>query len=207
MCRGYQKQGQNQRKTSAAIPSTEDPGSLSMPYTYNYNPHLATMSYPASLQQSVVNVKVNNLFNANLLIDTGSSGSFIRKHFADKLGVQIIDCNEVITLASENQVSKAVGACYVNIELNDHLLENVRLLIIDQLCCDIIMGHDVLRYHSKLTIQFGGSKGAIELPSPSFHHPTICVLNQANIDPPTLFANLTENVHPIACSSRKFSEP
>jgi hypothetical protein len=118
MCRGYQKQGQNQRKTSAAIPSTEDPGNLSMPYTYNYNPHLATMSYPASLQQSVVNVKVNNLFNANLLTDTGSSGSFTRKHFADNLGVQIIDCNEVIILASENQVSKAVGACYVNIELH-----------------------------------------------------------------------------------------
>ena len=165
------------------------------------------MNYPPSLQQSVVNVEVNNLFNANLLIDTGSTGSFIQKTFADNLGVQIIKFSEVITLASENQVSKAVGACYVDIELVDHKLEKVRLLIIEQLCCDIIIGHDVLRDHSQLTIQFGGSKGAIELPPSTLQHPTICLLNQANIDPPSLFANLVGNVHPIACSSRKFSEP
>jgi hypothetical protein len=60
-------------------------------------------------------------------------------------------------------------------------MENVSLLIIVHLCCDIILS---------LTLTT-----------------TICVLNQANIDPPTLFTNLTENVHPIACSSRKLSEP
>ena len=52
--------------------------------------------YPASLSDSVVNVKVNDHFNGYLLIDTGSSESFISKSFASKLGVKLSNCNSVI---------------------------------------------------------------------------------------------------------------
>ena len=39
MCRSYSKQGQNQKKTSAAIPSVEDPGNLFVPTYHNHPPH------------------------------------------------------------------------------------------------------------------------------------------------------------------------
>ena len=42
MCRSYSKQGQNQKKTSAAIPSVEDPGNLFVP-TYHYHPHTSSL--------------------------------------------------------------------------------------------------------------------------------------------------------------------
>ena len=216
VCRSSKRGNYNSitKPHSAAVPSVVQSAEQPSTSSYNdylhaptYTPHLAAINhYPPTLHQSVVNVKVNNSINANLLIDTGSSGSFISKCFVDKLGVVVHERNDTITLASGNHVSKTLGACKVNITLNNHNLENVHLLVIDKLCCDIIIGHDVLCKHEKLTIQFNGPSPPIELPSSSSSN-TLCLLSKANIDPPPLFDNVQDDIRPITCSSRKFSEP
>ena len=50
--------------------------------------------------------------------------------------------------------------------------------------------------HRSITLTFGG-----DLPPLS-----ICSLTLSNISPPTLFANLSEDCHPIATKSRRFSD-
>ena len=101
-------------------------------------------------------------------------------------------------------VCNTLGRCNVDISLQCYnTLENVRLLVLDGLCCDIILGHDVLSKHQKLILNFPGDKPPIELQAV-----TCCALSMAKIDPPPLLiANLANNIHPIACSSRKYSEP
>ena len=172
--------------------------------THGYRSYLAatTAGYPATLSNAIINSKVNNLFNANILIDTGSSESFISKLFFDQLGTDLVPHRSAITMASESMVCNTLGRCNVDINLPCYTLENVRLLVLDGLCCDIILGHDVLGKHQKLVMNFPGDKPPIELQAVM-----CCALPLAKIDPPPLFANLANNIHPIACSSRKYSEP
>ena len=150
----------------------------------------------------ISSITSRGVFNANILIDTGSSESFISKLFFDQLGTDLVPHRSAITMASESMVCNTLGRCNVDINLPCYTLENVRLLVLDGLCCDIILGHDVLGKHQKLVMNFPGDKPPIEL-----HAVMCCALPLAKIDPPPLFANLANNIHPIACSSRKYSEP
>ena len=220
VCRSSKVHGSTQQRRSAA---THRPGYYSNDDTESshvssdhggapdmgthYTPHLAALSsyrYPSSLSTAVTNVKVNQTFNAHLLIDTGSSESFINKNFVDKLDVDVLPCRNIIAMASESHVSETLGKCSVSILLNGQCLENVQLMVIKDLCCDIILGHDVLRKHGKLVMNFDGPLPRIELPGP---HKTICTLYPAKIEPPSLFSNLLDTIRPIACPSRKFSGP
>ena len=204
VCR-QRKRNPDKRSAAMRRPANDDHVPAEMDA---YTPFLAATSstpYPSSLSHSVVNVKVNDHFNGYLLIDTGSSESFISKSFASKLGVKLSNCNNSITLASENHVSRTVGACHVNINLNEHSLRNVRLMVLEQLCCDIILGLDILKEHERLVLSFSGHKAPIELTSP-FSPSISCSLAKADIEPPSLFANLEGNLRPIACGSRKFSD-
>ena len=65
----------------AAISSDIPPGQQA---TDVYRSYLAATSAnnPATLANAIFNSKVNNLVNANILIDTGSSESFISKLFS-----------------------------------------------------------------------------------------------------------------------------
>ena len=101
-------------------------------------------------------------------------------------------------------MSRTVGACHVNINLNEHSLCNMRLMVLEQLCCDIILGLDILKEHERLVLSFSGHKAPIELTSP-FSPSISCSLAKSDIEPPSLFANLEGNLRPIACGSRKFS--
>ena len=85
-------------------------------------------------------------------------------------------------MASESMVCNTLGRCNVDISLPCYnTLENVRLLVLDGLCCDIILGHDVLGKHQKLIMNFPGNKPPIELQAV-----TCCALSMAKIDPPPL---------------------
>lgn len=149
--------------------------------TQDYYPsYLATTisGYPATLSNAIINSKVNKHSNANILIDTGSSESFISKLFFDRLGISLVPHLSAITMASESLVCNTLGRCNVDISLACHTLENVRLLVLEGLCCDIILGHDVLSNHQKLVMNFHGEKPPIELKAM-----TCCALPLANIDP------------------------
>ena len=38
-----------------------------------------------------------------------------------------------------------------------HILNNVRLMVMDKLCTDVILGLNILSQHEKLAVHFGGS--------------------------------------------------
>lgn len=184
--------------------------STSTPYPYSpttpYPPYLAATSsvFPSALADTVVRSKVNDKYDAYSLLDTGSSLSFISSSFVNRCDLPVSPCETIITMASENHSSKTLGVCKVSLALPDQHLGECRLLVLHDLCCDIIMGHDILNKHSSVTINFHGHMDPIEIQSVTSSRLSMA---QAKIQPPPLFANLSHNVHPIACRSRKFSDP
>jgi hypothetical protein len=64
------------------------------------------------------------------------------------------------------------------------------------LCADFLIGHDILKDHSLIEIQFNGERPPLK----------ICSLAVAQISPVSLFANLTPDCRPIATKSRRQTE-
>ena len=72
--------------------------------------------------------------------------------------------------------------------------KNIGISVMSDLCCDIILGHDILQ-HKSIEIAFGGTQ-------PTLH---VCTLTAMNVPNPTVFENLTLDCKPISAKSRHYS--
>ena len=89
-----------------------------------------------------------------------------------------------------------MGACTAMIQYGEHDAFDGKLGVIDNLCVDVIIGHDILRKHEKLEIRFGGPRTPLK----------ICSVATATVEPPPLFAALSPDCKPVADKSRFYSE-
>ncbi|XP_047510256.1 uncharacterized protein LOC125053090 [Pieris napi] len=83
-----------------------------------------------------------------------------------------------------------------SLKIGNHKYDNVNLLIVKNLCADIIIGHDVLKEHSSLEFSFGGPKHPLQ----------VCNVAEASVPAVPLFANVSPNCKPIAIKSRRHSK-
>ena len=83
----------------------------------------------------------------------------------------------------------------VNLELKENFYSKIKLLVMRNLCCEVVLGDNFLNWHSHLTILFGGTKPALQ----------IYGLATAKVQYPSLFSNLTSDCKPIAVKSRHYS--
>ena len=165
-----------------------------------------------NLSKTIVPVQINNS-KLDALIDTGSSQTFIDENIAKNIGLKVIPYRSQISLASSNSNVGTVwttGTCSVNLELNGKKYSNFSISVLSGLCCDVIIGHEILSLHDRLIIHFMGSKGDIEVTNCRPHDdtgtgPLTCNLARAIVDPPRLFSNLSEKCYPIKCQSKRFS--
>lgn len=183
--------GPNSRSANAI--ATDDEQSL-LQCTYS-NLSNVSAAAPASLRKATVPITVNE-YRADALLDTGSSISFIDKKLARIINLKERPCKQAITLASLNNVSHVDGLCYATIQIGEHKYQHQPLLIINDLCADIIIGHDVLGKHSSLVLQFGGDKQPLK----------ICSVLEASVPPASVFTNLSPDIKPVAVRSRRHSQ-
>ena len=148
----------------------------------------------SSLQKSSMKVMVNNV-QADALVDTGSTESFINKNFAETSRIKIFPSKSTIYMANTSLTSNTSGHCFINLELQGHIHQGIKISVLPALCADIVLGHDVLNHHSSLEMKFNGDKPPIKL----------CCVSQAKVEPPSLFTNLSPNCRPVATKSRKHS--
>lgn len=183
--------GQSQRAANAI--STNDDNSQSEAL----GSHLSTISAaaPTSLQKATINITLNNL-RVDALLDTGSSLSFIDKNLAQTMKLRRKPCKQAITLASLSNISYVEGLCFANIQIGEHKYQRRPLLIIANLCADVIIGHDILKTHSSVELQFGGDKQPLK----------ICNVMEASVPAASVFTNLAPNIRPIAIRSRRHSQ-
>lgn len=149
----------------------------------------------SNLEKAKTQITIDGCFKANALIDTGSTSSFIDERLVRQHRIKMSPCDQNITMAASDLKRKVNSLCSVNIDMQGHSFQ-ADLLIIENLCADIIIGHDILEKHTTLEMNFGGPKAPLKL----------CALSRANIEPVCLFPNLLPNCKPIAAKSRRYSD-
>ncbi|XP_045766956.1 uncharacterized protein LOC123868459 [Maniola jurtina] len=150
---------------------------------------------PSSLRSATIPIMVNE-YKADALVDTGSSVSFINGKVARIMKLRKKPCQQTVNLASLNQVSFVEGVCFATITMNKHTYKQTPLLVVDNLCADVIIGHDLLKHHSSIHFNLGGPGEPLE----------ICNVLQASVPPASVFTNLSPNIRPIVVRSRRYSK-
>ena len=130
------------------------------------------------------------------LLDSGSSLNFINRDFAERINQPISPCSSMISMASISLTKQIKGYCLGNIRIRNNDYKRIKLFILEDLCTDIILGQDFMSLHKSFQINFDGDR-------PAF----VCSLRPMAIDAPSLFTHLDPNIRPIACPSRRFSQP
>lgn len=55
------------------------------------------------------------------------------------------------------------GQCKIDLCLQGHKYEEITVSILPNLCSDLIVGHDILRRHSYIQVQFGGEQEPLNI--------------------------------------------
>lgn len=147
------------------------------------------------LQKSVTNASVNGI-RLNALIDTGSTLSFLNEKHLTKCQAKIRQYSGKISMANSSMVTEIVGSCRVNLRLDEFYYADVELLIMKDLCTDILIGHDILGKHSSVVVGFDGNRPPLN----------ICSLAIAQVLPVSLFSNLSPDCKPIITKSRRHTD-
>lgn len=150
---------------------------------------------PSSLHKAIVPAYIKGI-RAEALLDTGSSKSFINFDFAKLCSLKMKPSQQTISMASLNHTSSVKGETCLTLTLGKHTYENIQLLVVENLCSDMIIGHDVLEKHSSLEFAFGGPKEPF----------VVCNVAEASVPAVPLFANLSPECKPIAIKSRRYSD-
>ena len=162
-------------------------------------PMLASVSAasPHCLEKAVCSISINGS-KAQALIDTGSSESFVSHALVQKHKWPLLPPQGYgkVSMAATSLTSTVLGTCKARVKLSEEeSYDGVTLSVIQDLCCDVILGHNFLKQHSVVEIPFGGSMPPLK----------ICGHTGAAVPPPSLFSNLTEDCKPVAVRSRHHS--
>ena len=133
------------------------------------------------------------------MIDSGSVCTYINKATAESLNLFIIPKDKSVSLADDSHKAKIVGEVVVDLTLKERIIPGIVIEVIENLFIDVIIGKDLLRRHKKVTFNFGGPGKELIIGAVSNHFP------EMNVEPPSLFENLSPNIKPIATKSRRYS--
>ena len=159
---------------------------------------------PTSLSDTIVSAKVSG-HDVKVLIDSGSSQSYINSAIAQKLGLNVCSADrKTVQMASESHVISTLGAVFVDLELVGHAYYDAKLQVMQSLCTDVIIGHDIINQREKLVVKFGGHLSPMCIDNIS-ESGFACTLGTVQIEPPPLFHNLSRDVKPVACKSRRYT--
>lgn len=171
--------------------------SVSASVTPNIGAMLATITSaatPSVLSKAIARVSINGV-EADGLIDSGSSMSFIHPDLVERHSLNVQQSKCAVTMASTSLSAHTSGVCEVNINVNGRGYERVCLTVLPKLCCDVVLGQDFQKLHESVQLNYGGDLPPL----------VICGLGVLKIDPPELFGNLTADCHPVASKSRRYS--
>ncbi|XP_039283240.1 uncharacterized protein LOC120351134 [Nilaparvata lugens] len=147
------------------------------------------------LSKVIIPITINGT-ESQALIDTGATGNFIDDTYAKKLNLEVIPEIGKVTLGSKRFTPQIRGKVNVNLTVQGESYTNTTLMLMQDLCENIILGHEFMNNFSSIEIPFGGNKPPL----------TICGITQAKIPPCSLFQHLKPNCQPITTKSRKLSK-
>lgn len=83
-------------------------------------------------------------------------------------------------MANASLSSQIMDCCLVELQIKQNTYDDIKLLVMYDLCCDAILGQDFFRRYSSVKITFGGPKTALN----------ICDLAVIDIQYPSLIIGL-----------------
>ena len=95
---------------------------------------------PNYLTQASLTPKIADT-EVSVLIDSGSSMSFINKDTAKRLNIEINPCFDNVSMATTSLTENIYGCCNVDITVKGSNYSNVKLRVLKNLCTDILLGH------------------------------------------------------------------
>ncbi|XP_046407451.1 uncharacterized protein LOC124172088 [Ischnura elegans] len=155
----------------------------------------SAVTAPLCLQKSMTKVLINGV-ELNALIDTGSSLSFLNERFVERCGIVVKPYSGKITMANSSLSSDVTGCGTLTLKIQTYTYANIKVLIMKNLCADFLIGHDLLKSHSSVEIEFHGEQTPLK----------ICSLATARVPAASLFANLTPDCKPVITKSRRHTE-
>lgn len=159
-----------------------------------------TAACPGSLIRASMDVYIKGK-KLTALIDSGSSESYISLHTSKRLNLNVIPSNHSVQMASASMKMKSSGFCLTELIIDSVKYEATKLNVLDNLCCDVILGLDFQSQHKRLIFEFNGVSPDLVVSNDS-----TCALAVADTKEASLFTNLTPNAKPIATKSRRFNE-
>ncbi|GFT31350.1 retrovirus-related Pol polyprotein from transposon opus [Trichonephila clavipes] len=168
------------------------PGRNSSNVVASSNTLVAISGSTHCLQKSIIKALVNNI-QLSALIDTGSSLSFLNEKHVAKCKLKVEPYLGKISIANSSMVTETEGVCKVNLKIENFTYQNVELLVMKDLCSDVLIDHDILNRHSSVEIGFDGNRPPL----------TICSLAVAQVPPVSLFSNLNPDCRPLVTKSRR----
>lgn len=152
---------------------------------------MALITGATHLSQVIMDARINNI-PVNTLIAMGSTESFIIS-VIQQLGLPISPTAGIVSMASSLS-SKIRDTCSVDLLMDNKTYPNVKLAILHNLCCDILLDHDFLWWHLHFHLIWRTLTW------------TVCGLVAIGIYPLSLFTNLSPDYKPIPIKSLCFSD-
>lgn len=152
-------------------------------------------SAPFCLRNSTILVSAGQKeFRA--LVDSGASESFVKSTVVQDLNLSLSGPESTIKLASNKSFAKILGRVNIKLKISDKEYK-IRMVVIDDLCADFVLGIDFMKLHQQVIFQDNGESEPF----------TVCSLAVSNVeDPPRIFQFLHPRCKPIASPSRRFSK-
>ncbi|KFD50088.1 hypothetical protein M513_09048 [Trichuris suis] len=116
---------------------------------------ISCANFPSSLSKAVISVSLNGR-EVSCLIDSGSSESFVHPRVVKALGLNTCRSRMPVRMASASSTVTALGRTTATLLVKGRIYENVRLLVLPNLCVDVILGQDFQGLHESLTLTYGG---------------------------------------------------
>ena len=169
-CRCRSNPGYRQNSTKPNVSSCNGETNKKVQSTAASVPHSnqveASESYlsaltPCSLSDAIINAKVSGN-HVKVLIDSGSTESYINSIVVSNLGLTLNNTEQQnVRMASKSHIVSTLGTVSTDLELAGHTHKNIKLQVMENLCTDVIIGHDVLNQHEKLILYFGSNRSPI----------------------------------------------
>ena len=110
----------------------------------------------------MVIVDIGN-FKLEALVDSGVFGNCIDSRAANDLRLKITGPRASIRLASSYYNAEVTGFVCAKMNLESREYPSVRFGVMNNLCADIILGHEFMRNHKEVIFTFGGREKVLNI--------------------------------------------
>lgn len=102
------------------------------------------------------------------LSNTLRQSSSMDSALVSRLEIPIIRSKGKISMAAGRMELFTLGHCFMEIKIADVIYRDIRLSVLENLCCPIVFGHDFMKNHSCITFDFGGKRPQLSICALSF---------------------------------------